>query len=230
VTTTRDEWEGIPYKPNEHCNVCKGAGFLHPMEGDRIGYNRIVTCNAPGCLADSVDGKVSREVSQQTFETFIPVNGTEKALQAAKELAYGEAKFVWLAIFGATGNGKSHLCRATVKVVRERGLDVKMVMAADLFSMLREAMSSNRTDEVLRMFKDVLFLVIDDYGVEYGSEWEAAKFDELMTSRYAKALPTMLATNKALKDLPDRVRSRFTDKVMSRAIHNSAPDFRGMKR
>jgi len=104
-----------------------------------------------------------------------------------------------------------------------------VILSADLFSMLREAMETHQTDMILRRFKDVFFLVIDDYGVEYGSDWESAKFDELMTSRYATAKPTMLITNKELTELPARVQSRFQDRVIARAVHNEAPDYRSMR-
>ncbi|GAH62140.1 unnamed protein product, partial [marine sediment metagenome] len=63
-------------------------------------------------------------------------------------------------------------------------------------------------------------------GLQYGTEWEAAKFDELMTSRWAAWKPTVITTNKDISELPDRIRSRFGDKDMSRFILDSAPDFR----
>lgn len=147
-------------------------------------------------------------------------------MKAASLLAYGEAKFVWLLLYGRPGCGKTHLCNAMVNVLHDRGLEVRIILAADLFALLREAIQSNRTDEVLRGYKEVGFLIIDDYGVEYGSDWERAKFDELMTSRYATALPTVLTTNKELTELPERIQSRFTDKDMSRAIYNEAADYR----
>lgn len=229
ILTSKDEWFGIPYQPNPDCSVCKGEGFVHPRDGDKIIYSQIIPCTAPGCLQDSVRGKQPSEVIRQTFENFLPVLGTEKALKAAKALAYGEAKFIWLLIYGPTGNGKTHLCNAIIREVRDRGLDVRMIMAADLFSLLREAIKNNRTDELLRKFKDIFFLAIDDYGVEYGSDWEMAKFDELMTSRYATGKPTVLITNKELTELPERIQSRFKDKVMARAIHNSAADYRSRR-
>lgn len=229
IQTFEDDWYGIPYRPNSNCRVCKGAGFVHPQDGDRIIWFKIIPCSAPGCLLDSIRGKMPSELIRQTFETFLPIPGTEKALKAAKALASGEAKFIWLLIYGQTGNGKTHLCNAIVREVRDRGLDVRMILAADLFSLLREAMEKHQTDTLLRKFKDIFFLAIDDYGVEYGSDWESAKFDELMTSRFAIAKPTVLITNKELTELPDRVKSRFMDKVMARAIHNSSPDFRNKK-
>ena len=226
---SEDDWYGIPYGPNPDCQVCKGAGFVLEGDGERIPWDQVRPCSAPGCLLDSVRGKQPTEVQRQTLETFQKVPGTEKAFKAAWALAYGEAKFIWLLIYGEPGNGKTHLCNAIVKEVRARGLDVRIVLAADLFSLLREAIESKKADVLLRQFKDIFFLAIDDYGVQYGTDWESAKFDELMTSRYATGKPTVLITNKELTELPERIRSRFQDKVMARASHNSAGDFRSKR-
>ena len=171
-------------------------------------------------------GKVVAEVARQTFETFKAVDGAKKALEAAKALAFGKSEFIWLLIYGQPGNGKTHLCRSIVKVMRDRGFDVRMVLAADLFSQLRQAIEHKSTDRTLQHYKDICFLAIDDYGVEYCTDWEQAKFDELMTARFAKSLPTVLITNKDISQLPDRIKSRFEDTVMSRAIGNTAPDYR----
>jgi len=202
---------------------------VHPRDGDRIIYYKVVPCLAMGCLLDSVRGKQPSEVQRQTFETFLSIQGTEKALKAAKALAYGESKFIWLLLYGSCGNGKTHLGNAIVRVIRERRVDVRMILAADLLALLRENMETHQTDSLLRKFKDIFFLVIDDYGVEYGSHWEMAKFDELMTSRYATGKPTVLITNKDLTELPERIQSRFKDTVMSKAIHNSAGDYRSKR-
>lgn len=190
-------------------------------------WKEVVPCPAPGCLKQSIQGGMVGEV--QTFSNFKQVKGTEKALRCAKALAYGEAKFVWLLIYGRPGNGKTHLCNAIVREVRDRRLNVRMILATDLFSLLREAIKNNQTDELLRRFKEIFFLAIDDYGVEYGSEWEQAKFDELMTSRFATARPTVLITNRDFTELPERLQSRFTDKVMAQVAHNDAPDYRTSK-
>lgn len=229
TTEAYDEWHGLPYRPDPDCHVCKGAGFLHPREGGEVIYSRVVPCREPGCLQDSVRHSVKGDVAVQTFDSFQPVRGTEEALRCAKALAYGKAKFIWLLIYGRPGNGKTHLCNAIVREVRARGLDVRMILAADLFSILREAIKSNQTDELIRKFKEILFLAIDDYGVEYGSDWERAKFDELMTSRFATAKPTVLITNRDFSELSDRLQSRFTDKLMARVVNNAAADYRRSK-
>jgi DNA replication protein DnaC len=42
---------------------------------------------------------------------------------------------------------------------------------------------------------NVRVLVLDDLGKEYGSEYNTTGFDEILRSRYDKALPTIVTTN-----------------------------------
>lgn len=42
---------------------------------------------------------------------------------------------------------------------------------------------------------NVRVLVLDDLGKEYGSEYNDSSFDEILRSRYDKALPTIITTN-----------------------------------
>ena len=218
-----DEWHDLPFRPKKDCEVCAGAGFLCIRDGNRY---RTAPCRAAGCMADSVKQSLRGEGPHQTFDNFKRVRGTEQSLMNARELASGKGDFRWLLIYGPTGNGKTHLCNAIAKEMRDRGVDVRVILAGDLFSMLREAIKDNRTDYLLRCFKEVEFLAVDDYGVEYNSDWELAKFDEIMTARYATSRETVVITNKDISDLPLRIRSRFQDGRMSRFCHNNAEDYR----
>jgi len=187
-------------------------------------------CAAAGCLLESVRKSIGGEEAIQTFDNFKPVDGAARALKYARQIASLESNFKWLAIYGPTGSGKSHLGNAIARQVRETGADVRVVLAADFFSLLKEGISDNLTEGIMRRFKDLDFLVIDDYGVEYGTPWEKAKFDELMTARYAHHRHTVLITNADLEDIPERVLSRFNDRALSRVAQNSAPDYRKTKR
>jgi len=224
-----------PVVANPDCPVCKGAGVVHPRNLDGTpDYSRTIPCPEPGCLGDSTrDYKGGESFARQsgvqtpsqTFDNFKMVKGVEKAFRYASELANGEAKFVWLLIYGGVGNGKTHLCNAIARESVKRG-GMMMVNSADMFAQIKSAINDNTSEEVTRKFKNVLMLIIDDWGVEYGSEWEKEKFDEIMTSRYATAKPTVVTTNKDIQDLPERIKSRFQDKRISRTAFNAAGDFR----
>jgi len=218
-----DDWHDLPFRPKKDCEACAGAGFLYIQSGTK---SRLVPCRAAGCLADSVKQSLRGEAPYQTFDNFKHVRGTEQSLRNARELASGKGEFKWLLIYGSTGNGKTHLCNAITNEMRDRGIDVRLILAGDLFSMLREGIKDNRTEDLLRRLKEVQFLAVDDYGVEYSSDWELAKFDEIMTARYAAGRETVVITNKDISDLPPRIRSRFEDGRMSRFCHNDAPDYR----
>jgi DNA replication protein DnaC len=42
---------------------------------------------------------------------------------------------------------------------------------------------------------NVRVLILDDLGKEYGSKYDDTSFDEILRSRYDKALPTIITTN-----------------------------------
>jgi len=164
--------------------------------------------------------------TDQTFETFQKLPGAMEAYNHARAMGQGSASFVWLLVYGITGCGKSHLCNALAHALIERREQVKLIAAADLFSQLRAGIGDNTIEAQIQQFKAEPFVIIDDWGVEYGTEWEEAKLDEILTSRYATGKHTVLTTNRDLTDLPARIQSRFRDKKTSRIAHNAAPDYR----
>jgi DNA replication protein DnaC len=53
-------------------------------------------------------------------------------------------------------------------------------------------------------FLNVRLLVIDDLGKEYGSKYDDTSFDEILRSRYDRALPTIVTTNVMLENWQDK--------------------------
>jgi len=53
-------------------------------------------------------------------------------------------------------------------------------------------------------FLNVRILVIDDLGKEYGSKYDDTSFDEILRSRYDRALPTIVTTNVVLENWNDK--------------------------
>lgn len=237
---TEDPWAEDDSRPLADCPYCHGCGFVHPLDSNgAVIKDKVIPCPGAGCLADSIKGfQVSdtfyqskgMTVVEQTFANFQPRAGTESVLRFAEEFADGKAKWVFLLIYGGVGNGKTHLCNAIAKTVLGRGLDVYLATTTKVLSKLRIAMDDHSTDDLLNKLKDVFVLILDDWGVEYGSEWEKATLEDLLTSRYALAMPTVVTSNLDISQLPPRVRSRFEDKHYSRIVHNAAPDFRNTKR
>jgi len=221
------------YSANPGCVRCNGTGWVYIYPGN---YKEIEHCTAKGCMAESYEKwrknpermQSHGVVQVQSFDNFVLSPKNKPAYKAAKSLAYGEAPFIWLLIYGGTGNGKTHLCYAITKTLIERGLTAKMIASAELFAEIRKGIETK--EDVMKHYKDIPALIIDDWGVGYGTEFEKARFDELLAYRYEHYMVTVLTTNKDLPNLPERVRSRFEDKLKSLIIFNEAGDYRKVAR
>lgn len=228
------------YHPVFNCPRCKGAGYYYGRKLDgSMDYMRPKPCDYPGCYVDSALNYKMGLVSQQSgvtgkdqkFENFdAEVRGVKKSYRQAWNIAEGIGDFIWLIIYGGVGNGKTHLLNAIANRAIERGFAVKLVMMADLLSELRMAMDKNQTDYRVKELKEVPYLLIDELGLEYGTPWEKEKIDEILGSRWANGRFTVAATNLDIEDLPERLKSRFKDKHLSRWVKNEAGDYRQVRR
>ncbi len=227
MTSYHKEWTGAG---DPQCPKCNGAGFVYgsitPGHSD---FGKAVPCQCHGWWKKQRE-QVSPFYNEPTFGNFKLVKGTQESFKFAKALANGTSDFLWLLIYGRPGCGKSHLLKAIYKVSKDRGVKVVFYNCPDLFSVLKDSISDNSVELVMRGLKEINLLILDEYGTEYGAVWERAKFDELMAYRFESLLPTVVATNLDISQIPERVRSRFGDKILSRCINNDAPDFRPLKR
>lgn len=230
-----DEFEGQPYKALSDCPECGGGGFVHPLVEGVPDFSRTIPCSHPGCLRDQArahkqnliiesSGVTGRE---QTFENFdASVRGATKAYKAAQKIAEGLGDVKWMLLYGGVGNGKTHLLNAIANRWMERGYLTRLVMMAELLSELRMAMETNQVEFKLKEHKEIPYLIIDEYGLELGTPWEKEKIEELLAARWNRGLYTVVATNRDIEDLPLRLKSRFLDRILSRAVLNEAEDYR----
>jgi len=75
-------------------------------------------------------------------------------------------------------------------------------------------------------------LVLDDWGMEYGTPWEYAQLERIIAYRYRARLITIMASNKDIKQLEglsERIVSRFYDPEVSQLVLNSGEDYRRRK-
>lgn len=226
----------LPYEALPDCPVCKGIGFVHPRnQNGSIDAARVISCGHPGCLRDQLrayrQGQIIESSGvterQQTFENFdASVRGVAKAYKTAEKIAEGLGGFKWLLLYGGVGNGKSHLLNAIANRWMERGNLTRLVEMAELLSELRMAMNDNQMDFKLKEHKGIPYLLIDEYGLELGTPFEKQKIEELLAARWNWGLHTVVATNQDIEDLPIRLKSRFLDRIQSRAVLNEAEDYR----
>jgi DNA replication protein DnaC len=165
-----------------------------------------------------------------TFATFKRIPGTEKALKAFQDLALGKTEKPLLLCYGGVGNGKTHLCEALVIELNRRGIFTRYYTFGEIIRTLRRTMRDDSRispSDLLERYCQARTLVVDDVGMGgSGSEWEFGQLEEIVSERYRFHLLTVMTTNRDIKELPERVVSRFSDPAVATLVLNSGKDFR----
>lgn len=159
------------YAPNPYCAVCCGSGHVHPLlDSGKPDYARVIPCQAEGCIVDqrriyqSTESYVQEKgVSKfTTFDNFKPVLGAETTLDAFRDIAFNPDAPPLLFVYGTTGNGKTHLCEATIIELLKRGVDCRLWAVADLVSKLKESIPENTTELIISNLKKLPALILDE--------------------------------------------------------------------
>ncbi len=227
------------YSASPSCPVCRGCGLVHPrFDNGQIDYGSVVSCEAKGCLAESRSAYRATEayikekgVNQfGTFEDFELVMGSGPTVQAFKDIAFNEDAPPFLFVYGINGNGKTHLCEATLIELLKRGIDCRLYSVPDLMSKLHQSIPDHTTEQIMRSLKVMPALILDEWGQEYGSVWEEQKLEEVVVARERAELITIITSNLEPDKLPPRIESRFRDRVGARLVDNQAEDYRPKKK
>jgi len=163
-----------------------------------------------------------------TFESFSELSGTEKCLRCAKELVSPLSPLLWLLIYGGVGNGKTHLLHAIQHETAKQGGGAYYNTVASFMTDYWAAVQADRGADFIKQAQSYSFLILDDWKPEQGTDSQKARLEEILTYRYERRLPVAMATNRDVMELPERLRSRFLDREISRAVLNEGADYRVM--
>jgi DNA replication protein DnaC len=85
---------------------------------------------------------------------------------------------------------------------------------------------------VYRRLTDLSLLVIDEIGVQFGSQAEKTIFAELINRRYSALKPTVLIGNLTIKELSEAIGERVLDRFRDggHTVTFTWPSQRGIKK
>jgi DNA replication protein DnaC len=167
---------------------------------------------------------------EHTFTNFKVLPGTDAAYRAFLAMVQGDARPLLLC-YGGVGNGKSYLCEALAIAWYRRGWFSRVFTMAGIMGVLKRAMRPENAmpplEDILRNYCRAPRLIVDDVGMGgTGSAWEYGQMEEIVAWRYRERLPTVITTNQDVKNLPERIYSRFCDPDVGCVILNDAADYR----
>ncbi|MCL4499407.1 MAG: ATP-binding protein [Chloroflexi bacterium] len=218
------------------CPICKGSGYLradvpygHPF------FGRLFPCECLEAAQRERDFEDLQRFSNlgpfkdKTFDNFDgDVTGAAEAYKAAREFAQNPLNR-WLVLLGGCGCGKTHLAAAIANAAVGQHIPSLFTVVPDLLDHLRATFGPASTiqyDELFEKVRATPLLVLDDLGTENATPWAEEKLYQILNYRYNERLPTVITTNRELRSIDERIRSRMQDKALVTLVSITALDYR----
>ena len=208
------DWLDVHY----HCPKCQDTGYAGGVVCDC--YTALLNKLSYEELAKKSSLKIS------SFDDFdASVYSDPEACEQMKDILLFCKKYAEkfslssksLYMYGETGLGKTHLSLAIAGEVIKKGFNVVYGSAHNFFNAL-EREHFGRSDEPDGTTESRLLgcdlLIIDDLGAEFITSFSIAQLYNIIDSRLAEGLPTIINSNLSLDELDTKYNNRITSRLM----------------
>ena len=123
-------------------------------------------------------------------------------------------------LHGPPGTGKSLLaCILLNEVLLRRARAGRFINLSRCFQELRATFSQDnerygQASQIMKELTNTPFLVIDDFGVERGTEWEKEMLYDLVDARYGEERFTIVTTNQSLQEMEEFAGGRILSRLV----------------
>lgn len=139
-------------------------------------------------------------------------------------------KGAWLVFSGLPGTGKSHLATAILQAILPRHVG-RYMTCMELIQALRATWRKDSVQsevDLLDEITSVPLLVLDEIGVQYGTDSEQNHLFDVLDRRYREMRPTILLTNQNKEGFKTFVGERVYDRMteVARWVPFAWPSYR----
>ncbi|MDB5975180.1 MAG: putative replication protein DnaC [Nevskia sp.] len=202
------------WTPCPECAELRRAEEREAAEADRLTRERARMEEMLGRAAIPVRF-IGRSFDNYTAD----VPAQRAALTAARDYAENFSRHAHsgesLLMLGKAGTGKSHLAAAILQAIMPAHCGM-YTTAADVIEMVRETWrrdSEKSQARVLHLLTTVPLLVIDEVGVQYGTESEQNTMFQIIDRRYRDRRPLILMANLQPTELQALLGDRIFDRL-----------------
>ena len=163
---------------------------------------------------------IPERFKDRTLDSYIArTTGQKKALAFSKEYAENFDQVMKegrSAIFvGKPGTGKTHLAIGIALEIIKQQRSPVFVTVQRLIRRVKDSWhTKNETEsEVVDVFASPDLLILDEVGVQFGSEFEKQMLFDVLNERYEKLKPSILLSNIPREQLSDYLGERVTDRL-----------------
>lgn len=210
------------------CPDCKDAALAAERQAEYLAVAQRASASSLRHIETMIEeAAVPRRFVGRSFENF---NASTDAQQAALTVVRAFAddfdghlkRGTGLILSGMPGTGKSHLAAAALQSIMPRHCGL-YTTCMNVIRMVRGTWrrdSDKSETQVLNMLGSVPLLVLDEVGVQYGTEGEQTILFDVLDKRYRDMMPTIVLTNESMAGLKQFVGARSYDRLTetSRAV------------
>lgn len=165
--------------------------------------------------------RIPKRFENSTFDNYKPkTNEAEHVVKTLRRYVdTWPARFdkgCSLILSGNVGTGKTHLACATgLALISKYLVRTTYATVAEIMREIRATYSKSDAteDSVLKVYASVPLLILDEVGVQSGSDHEHTMLFEVINRRYAEMLPTIVITNLGVRDLENAIGERLVDRL-----------------
>lgn len=120
-----------------------------------------------------------------------------------------------LIFIGKPGTGKNHLATSLIKAAIVAGINkCQIITASKIIRTIKESWGRKdlNESEILDKFINLDLLIIDEIGMQFGSDTEKLYLSEIINDRYEKIKTTILIGNVTMEQLEKQVGERIIDR------------------
>ena len=163
---------------------------------------------------------IPERFKDRTLNSYVAkTSGQQKALAFAKEYAENFDQVIKTgrsAIFvGKPGTGKTHLAIGIALSIMQQQRSPVFVTVQRLIRRVKDSWRTKEEteSEVIDAFASPDLLILDEVGVQFGSEFEKQLLFDVLNERYEKLKPSILLSNIPSEQLSDYLGERVTDRL-----------------
>ena len=163
---------------------------------------------------------IPERFKDRTLDSYIAKTSDQKtALAYAKEYAENFDQVMKTgrsAIFvGKVGTGKTHLAVGIALSIMEQQRSPVFVTVQRLIRRVKDSWRTKEEteSEVIEAFASPDLLILDEIGVQFGSEFEKQILFDVLNERYEKLKPSILLSNIPREQLGEYLGERVTDRL-----------------